>query len=328
MAMADITFQYPPELFNLLVDTIPLLSRSKKDVVLFFRGAGVPEPMLADFMDRLKTDAANVNKYEIARTTLQRLNERGEAGLAHRREVLRRVVEFASFDSCWPSDQLKAKGLVASIRDVVNQKDSFTRMNQAREEERAARLAELERANKQKQEQAAKIEAAKNEFYGLFVSSLTPQQRGKKLEAALNNVFRAYGILVKEAFHLVGEPGEGIVEQIDGVIELKGVLHFVEMKWYKDPVGKAEISEHLVRLISRAEARGLIISASDYTDPAIHTCREFLQHKIVALCHLQELVILLEKQADISAFLGQKIEAAQIHKNPYFKPLEGKTGQS
>ena len=32
---ADITFHYPPELFNLLVDTIPLLSRSKKDVLLF-----------------------------------------------------------------------------------------------------------------------------------------------------------------------------------------------------------------------------------------------------------------------------------------------------
>ncbi len=93
------------------------------------------------------------------------------------------------------------------------------------------------------------------------------------------------------------------------------------MKWYKGAVGKAEISEHLVRLISRAEARGLIISASDYTEPAIHTCREFLQHKVVALCHLQEIVFLLEAQADLSAFLGQKIDAAQIHKNPYFKPL-------
>lgn len=326
--MADIPFHYPPELFSLMVDTIPLLNRSKKDVVLFFRGAGVPEGMLADFTQRLKTDPANVNKFEIARTTLERLNERGEATLQHRREVLKRIVEFANFDTCWPTDQLKAKGLVASIRDVVNQKDSFTRMNQAREDERSARLAEAERSNRAKQERAAMIEAAKNEFYTLFASSLTPQQRGKKLEAALNNVFRAYGILVKEAFHLLGEAGEGIVEQIDGVIELKGVLHFVEMKWYKDPVGKPEISEHLVRLIGRAEARGLIISASDYSEPAVHTCREFLQHKLVALCHLQEIVILLEKQDDLTAFLVKKIEAALIHKNPYFKPFDGKTGRS
>jgi len=326
--MADITFHYPPELFNLLVDTIPLLNRAKKGVLLFFRGAGVPESMLADLAQRVKTDPENINKYEIVRTTLERLNERGEATLQHRREVLKRVVEFSNFDTCWPTDQLKAKGLVAGIRDVVNQKDSFTRMNQAREDERNARLADAERTNREKQERVAKIEAAKNEFYALFGASLTPQQRGKKLEAALNNIFRAYGILVKEAFHLVGDPGEGIVEQIDGVIELKGVLHFVEMKWYKDPVGKAEISEHLVRLMSRAEARGLFISASNYTDPAIHTCREFLPHKLVALCHLQEIVMLLEQQHDLAAFLAQKIDASQIHKNPYFKPFDGKTGLS
>jgi len=94
------------------------------------------------------------------------------------------------------------------------------------------------------------------------------------------------------------------------------------MKWYKEAVGKAEISEHLVRLMSRGEARGIIISASDFTDPAIHTCREFLQHKLVTLCHLQELVLLLERQMDLSSFLIQKIHAAQLHKNPYFKPLE------
>jgi len=319
----DITFHYPPELFNLLVDTIPLLNRSKKDVLLFFRGAGVPENVLSDLMQRLKTAPEGINKYEITRTTLERLNERGEATLQQRREVLKRIVEFTNYDTCWPADQLKAKGLVASIRDVVNQKDSFTRMNRAREEERKERLAETARVAREKQERLTRINAAKEEFYGLFGGSLTPQQRGKKLETALNNLFRAYGILIREAFHLVGESGEGIVEQIDGVIELKGALHFVEMKWYKNPVGKAEISEHLVRLMSRAEARGLFISASDFSDPAIHTCRDFLQHKVVALCHLQEIVVALEQQCDLADCFVQKVQAAQIHKNPYFKPFDG-----
>src|SRR5256885_124049 len=81
----------------------------------------------------------------MGRTVLERLNAKGEAALRERREVLRRVVDFANFDSCWPDDQLKAKGLVASIREVVNQKDAFTRMNNAREEERRARLAETQR---------------------------------------------------------------------------------------------------------------------------------------------------------------------------------------
>src|SRR6266508_7020465 len=273
MANADITFHYPPELFNLLVDTIPLLNRAKNDLVLFFQGAGVPSGDLQHIRTRLQTDASKVNKFEIARTVLERLNKRGEAGLQNRREVLKRVVDFTNYDACWPEDQLKAKGLVAAIRDVVNQKDAFTRMNQAREDERRMRLAEVERVNRAKQERAARIDAAKTEIYALFVSGLTPQQRGKRLETALNNLFRVYGILVKEEFHLVGESGEGIVEQIDGVVELRGVLHFVEMKWYAKAVGKPEISEHLVRLISRAEARGIFISAGDYSEPAVDTCR-------------------------------------------------------
>jgi restriction system protein len=319
---ADITFHYPPELFNLLVDTIPVLNRSKKDVLLFLRGAGVAGDLIEDMAGRLKSAPSEINKYEIVRTILDRLNARGEATLRERREVLRRVVEFANFDTCWPTDQLKAKGLVASIRDVVNQKDAFTRINQEREQERQQRLAQAEQASRTRREQIAKIEAAKNEFYGLFGSHLTRQARGKKLEAALNNLFAAYGILVHEAFHIVGQCGEGIVEQIDGVIELNGALHFVEMKWYETPVGKGEIAEHLVRLISRAEARGIFISASGYTDPAIHTSRDFLQHKVIVLATLQEIVRLLEREGDLADFFVKKIQAAQIHKNPYFNPLE------
>jgi hypothetical protein len=43
----------------------------------------------------------------------------------------------------------------------------------------------------------------------------------------------------------------------------------------------------------------------------------------VALCHLREIAMLLEQPGELAAFLAQKIDAAQIHKNPYFKPLSG-----
>ncbi|KPF41673.1 restriction endonuclease [beta proteobacterium AAP51] len=316
---ADITFHYPPELFNLLVDVVPLLNRSKQDVLVFFRGAGISESMTSDIATRLKAAPKEVNKYEIVRSVLERLNTRGEPALRERREVLRRVVDFANFDSCWPDDRLKAKGLVASIREVVNQKDAFTRMNNAREEERNERLAEAQRATMEKRERSVRIENAKQGLYALFGTGATPQERGKLLETAINSLFQAYGVLVRKAFHLVGEAGEGIVEQIDGVIELGGVLYFVEMKWYRDPVGKPEISEHLVRLMSRAEVRGIFISASDYTEPAVHTVREFLQHKVLVLSTLQEIVRLLEQQDDLAEFFSKKAQAAQIHKNPYFR---------
>lgn len=279
--------------------------------------------MTSDIAACLKVAPKDINKYEMTRAVLERLNAKGEAVLRERREVLRRIVEFSNFDACWAGDQLKAKGLVASIREVVNQKDAFTRMSNAREEERRARLAEAHRAAAERRARIEKIEAAKQELYSLFGMVVTAQDRGRKLEAAMNNLFQAYGVLVRKAFHLVGDDGEGIVEQIDGIIELGGVLYFVEMKWYRNPVGKPEISEHLVRLMSRAEVRGIFISASDYTEPAIHTVREFLQHKVLVLSTLQEIVCLLEQQDDLEEFLAKKVQAAQIHKNPYFRPYGG-----
>src|SRR5712692_1149020 len=98
MTTTDIAFHYPPELFNLLVDTIPLLNRSKKDVLLFFRGAGVPNNMIEDIVQRLNTAPSEINKFEITRSVLDRLNARGEATLRERREVLRRVVDCTNFD--------------------------------------------------------------------------------------------------------------------------------------------------------------------------------------------------------------------------------------
>jgi hypothetical protein len=326
MTNSDITFHYPPELFNLLVDAIPVLNKSKNDVFLFFQGAGVPADMTNDLIQRWKADRDSIGKHEITRTVLERLNSRGEPALRNRREVLRRVVEFDNFDACWPNDQMKAKGFVASIRDIVKQKDAFTRMDQAREHERQTRLAGVERENQKKQEKIRQIEIVKQNFYSLFGTSLTPQQRGKKLELALNNLFATYDISVSQAFHLVGADGEGIVEQVDGVIELKGHFYFVEMKWYQEPVGVPEISQHLVRLMSRDQARGLFISANDFTAPAIQQTREFLAQKLLVLCHLNEIVNVLEHQHDLPAFLNQKIEAGIVNKNPYFRPFDAKEG--
>jgi len=95
-ASADIAFHYPPELFNLLVDVVPLLNRSKQDVLVFFRGAGVPDSMISDIAAHLRATPKDVNKYQMVRTVLERLNSRGDSALRERREVLRRVVDFAN----------------------------------------------------------------------------------------------------------------------------------------------------------------------------------------------------------------------------------------
>ena len=83
----DTTFHYPPELFNLVANVIPRLVKSKNDVILFFKGAGVPDEMLADWRDKVRRDRGSVNKYEISGSVIERLNDAGERMLRQRREL-------------------------------------------------------------------------------------------------------------------------------------------------------------------------------------------------------------------------------------------------
>ncbi len=134
--MAD-AYHHPPELFDLLVEALARLNRGKKGVVLFLRGAGVDETDLSEVDRVVRTDPASINKFDIARTVLEKLNARGDSGIRPRREVIKRVAEFEEFSSCWPEDQMKARGLVSAVREAVNKKDSFTRMKQERDVERS-----------------------------------------------------------------------------------------------------------------------------------------------------------------------------------------------
>lgn len=312
----DIAFHYPPELLSLLVDTIPLLCRSKKDTLLFFRGAGIADSITSDLAETVRTNRDQITKYEIVRSVLTRLNERGEPALRERREVIKRVVEFEDFSACWESDRLKAQGLVVQIQKLVDVKDSFTRMKDEREQERRANIAKREAEIREIQQRQESLESLKGEVFSLF-GEVNPSVRGKKLEDVLNRLFKVSGIAVRRAFTVVGSQAEGIVEQIDGVVELDGQLYFVEMKWWKEPVGVPQIAQHMMRVFLRAEARAIVISASEYTAAAVAECRQALAQKVVTLCTVQELVMVLEKKADLASFLRRKVHSTIMDKSPF-----------
>lgn len=315
-AQLDASYHYPPELLTLLVDTIPRLCRSKRDVLLFFHGAGVNRSFTSKLYAQVNADRDSIRKSEIAREVLVQLNEDGDRSLAARREVVKRVVEFEEFSTCWEDDRLIAQGLVAQVRQIVNVKDSFTRINQERvsdarkhQESKRAELKEIERRN-------AELEGIKRDFYKLF-SLEDAQRRGLLLEDVLNRLFRASGILVREAFARVGEPGEGVLEQIDGVIEIDGQIYLVEMKWLKKNVGLQDVSQHLGRILLRGDCKGIIISYTDYTPAAINECKNALTRAVVVLSTLQEFVSLLEGGDDLTDFLKSKIRSAIIDRKPF-----------
>lgn len=318
--MAD-EYHYPPDLLELLVEALARLNRGKKGLIIFLRGAGVEEADLTAVDEIVRTNPASINKFEIARQVLVKVNARGDSGLRPRREVIKRVVEFEDFSNCWPEDQLKARGLVAAVRDAVNKKDAFTRMHQEREAERAEVVARQRAEQAAAAEKRAKIEGVNVRLSALFGMDDRPQERGKLLEAVLNDLFRAYGIHVREDFRRKDPDTSVVVEQIDGVIELDGVIHLVEMKWLSNPVGVGEFLPHLSRLFLRANANGIFISSSGYTEGVVKECATALAQKTMVLCSLQELVMLLQRQGDLVTFLKRKVQAAIVEKNPFLQIL-------
>ena len=318
--MAD-EYHYPPDLLELLVEALARLNKSKKGVVTFLRGAGVDEADLADVDEIVRTSPASINKFEIARQALVKVNARGDSGLRPRREIIKRVVEFEDYSSCWPEDQLKARGLVAAVREAVNKKDAFTRMHQERDVERAEVVARQRADHAAAAEKRAKIESVNSRLISLFGMDDRPHERGKLLEAVLNDLFSAYGVNVREDFRRKDPDSSVVIEQIDGVIELDGAIHLVEMKWLNSPVGVGEFLPHLSRLFLRANAHGIFISSSGYTEPVVKECATALAQKTMILCSLQEFVMLLQRQGDLIAFLKRKSQAAIVDKNPYLQIL-------
>jgi hypothetical protein len=123
-----------------MVDGLSKLYKSKPALVSFFRGAGVPARVLGDLPQRVSS-RDSPRKVEIVRDVLSRLNDDGDASLAARREVIKRIVEHEDFSSAWPDDVASAKAFVADLRKLQRTKDALTKIEEARRSERYARMA-------------------------------------------------------------------------------------------------------------------------------------------------------------------------------------------
>jgi restriction system protein len=315
-------WHYPPDLLELVVDAVARLNRCEEQAISFFRGAGVPDRHLSDLAHRVASDKAGINKFEIARTVLTRLNEAGDAMLGPRREILKRIVETESFEHCWENDRLAAKGVVAEIRAVVGTKDSFTRMKTERDRERQTHPAGQRREQEERKRQREARAEVKRDLFALF-SEDDPRKRGKQLESVLNRLFALDGLSVREAFHLNGDASEGVVEQIDGVIDLDGQLYLVETKWLTEKVSPNELGLHHSRVFLRHAANGIFMSASGFTEPAISHTKLALTKMVSVLCELEEIVMVLEREADVCGYFREKAQAATFDRRPLHRPVIG-----
>jgi len=310
--MQDDVYHYPPDLMALLTDAIPLLCRSRADVLTFFRGCGVPAGMTDDLRRWF-------SKHEITRAVLARLNEGGDRMLAQRRELIKRVTQFQDFSVCHPDDQLKARGVVVAIRDLVNVKDAFTKMSLERERERQQRVQQHEAEAAAKRRGREEREDLRHRLAGL-VSMASPQRRGIALEGVLNDIFRMDGVSVRDAFSIRNDHGQ-VTEQIDGLIALGTQLILVEAKWHSEPLSKSDVSAHLVSLYSRGDVYGLVVSYSGFKPSAIEICKTALADLVVVLAEVHELLMLLEDpDASLGEWLQEKIIKASVDRVPLYRP--------
>ncbi|MBP1663724.1 MAG: restriction endonuclease [Bacteroidetes bacterium] len=253
---------------------------------------------------------------------LERINQDSDKYLRERREILKRITEFEAFSTCWEADQFKAKGLVSEIQKVINVKDSFTRMKQERENESNLRRKEYQDKIAEIRKHKENVEKIKNQLFALF-SETNFQKRGKSLEKVLNEYFKAFQILVREDFRRVGDNKEGIIEQIDGIVEVDNQIFLVEMKWKKDTVGADDIFAHLGRIYHRTEAYGIYISASGYTSSGLIAAKEALtKNALIVMFDLEEFVRVIESETDFKQYLRDKIKVAIVDKEPFKKLIK------
>lgn len=317
--MESTTWHYPPDFMSLMIDAIPNLVRSKRDLIAFFRGAGVSNTILSPLHAAITANADSIRKAEITARILYAVNDQqDDTGLRVRREIVKRVTEFSAFETCYDNVRLEARGAVQRVREFVFVKDTMTKLAEEarRHSEEAAATA---RAKRQAiAEHRARRDEILRDLSSQFSAS-SGSTRGKALEQILNKLFRLDNISVRESFTLRSAAGNGIIEQIDGVIEYDGFHYLVEMKWLQEPIGVPDLSQHMVRVFSRGQSRGLFIAHPGYTSTGIELVRENLRQAPFVLADLHEIVRILDASVSVADWLKPKIDAALVDRNPFVK---------
>lgn len=309
-------YHWTPELLHKLKEAIPRLLKGKRQILDFFRGAGVDERDLADLRRRVAVDRDSISKYEIAHTVLVRLNDGGDRTLGARRRVLHQVENWRTFDTCWETDRREAKVLVVEIKELRGSIDAAIRSNIERTTDRQLRQNEIEAEAKAKREREAQLIGIEGRL-GRCFSMENASLRGKELERILNDYFRVEGLLIAEDFHVTGDDGEGVVEQIDGAVEINTDLYIVEMKLWSKPIGNNQTGMFLPKVYGRADAGGILIAHPCVTDAVIGFCKEAIVrgHTVLILTLLQFHQVLASREP-LGPWLKDKLHLVRLYKNP------------
>ena len=251
------------------------------------------------------------------RTILYRLNNNKEnTFLRERYEILKRLIEFEDFNICWPDTVDKAKSLVDQLKEEDSKnswlKDMETHLM-------VRRIREFDDENPVHQ---LKIQRTflRDDLLKIL-SEQDERKRGKELVDIINNLFTLHEIPIIDPFKKNILSNEGLIEQLDGIVEINNAKYLVELKWSKKRLGLDEVSNHFMNVFYRQQLRGILIGVNGFEIEAIDLCKKSYERVMVILCKLEELLNLMSKYENLNEFLQKKIDAAVKDNNPLFYPL-------
>jgi Restriction endonuclease len=131
------------------------------------------------------------------------------------------------------------------------------------------------------------------------ISQLDPQQRGRRFEGFLGEVFESFGLAPRGDFRFVGE-------QIDGSFKLNGQTYLVEAKWHGPPIGFADLMTFAGKVAGKASwARGLLVSNSGFTADGLEAFSRGRQTNLICADGL-DLYEVLSRQVSLYRSIGGK----------------------
>jgi Mn-dependent DtxR family transcriptional regulator len=104
----------------------------------------------------------------------------------------------------------------------------------------------------------------------------------------------------------VRRPGE----EHDIVLHREREYYLIECKWHNEPIGAKTVREFRDRVLARVGVRGILISMSDFTTPAIRDVESRLSDCMILLFGRKDIDALFEGITTFTGLLGEKFNAA------------------
>jgi len=130
-----------------------------------------------------------------------------------------------------------------------------------------------------------------------------PHKRGHLFEKLLAQV-----ILMDAWACEINVRGPG--EEHDIVVHREREYYLIECKWHNEPIGAKTVREFRDRVLARVGVRGILISMSDFTTPAIRDVESRLSDCMILLFGRKDIDALFEGITTFTALLGEKFNAA------------------